>query len=186
MDLELFLDIFSGLPQGYFQEQGLSLYWNDKELETAPYNKIEKHYYCGRELLQFTEGKTLMYCILVVDLDECYLADVFSDGEVVKLYADTSMVPKKQGQGGQSQPRFQANRANEIVHWFKGINEVLKMYDRQIVLGINWIHYKKFLSYLNTYNQAKVVQQISAEYSGLAGVYDVINRLERAKQHPKG
>ena len=158
------------------------MYWNDEELTTEPYNKIEKHYYCGKELLQFTEGKTLMYCILVIDLDEAYLADVFSDGEVVKLYSDTSMVPKKQGQGGQSQPRYQANRANEIVHWFKEINETLKQYEGPIILGCNWIHYKKFLSYLNTYNQEKIVQQISAEYSGLCGIYDVINRIERAKK----
>jgi peptide subunit release factor 1 (eRF1) len=126
-----------------------------------------------------------MYCILVIDLDECYLADVFSDGEVVKLFADTSMVPKKQGQGGQSQPRYQANRSNEIVHWFKSINEVLKQYDRQIILGINWIHYKKFLGYLNTYNREKIAQQISAEYCGLAGIYDVINRLENAKRQKR-
>lgn len=122
-----------------------------------------------------------MYCILVVDLDECYLADVFSDGEIVKLYADTSMVPKKQCQGGQSQPRYQANRANAIVHWFKGINEILKQYDREITLACNWIHYSKFMDYLSTYNKQKIVQQISAEYSGLTGVYDVINRLEYAK-----
>jgi len=126
-----------------------------------------------------------MYTILCVDLDEAILADVFSDGEVVKLYADTSMVPKKQGQGGQSQPRYQANRSNEIVHWFKGINEVLKQYDRQITLSIQWMHYKKFLSYLNTYNQAKIIQQISGEYSGLCGVYDCINRLENSKRKPK-
>jgi peptide subunit release factor 1 (eRF1) len=123
-----------------------------------------------------------MYCILVIDLDECYLADVYSDGEIVKLYADTSMVPKKQGQGGQSQPRYQANRSNEIVHWFKNINEALKQYDRQIILGINWIHYKKFLSYLSTYNSAKIVQQVSIEYTGLTGVYDCISRIESQKK----
>lgn len=122
-----------------------------------------------------------MYCILVVDLDECYLADIYSDGEVVKLYADTSQVPKKQGQGGQSQPRYQANRSNEIVHWFKAINEVLKQYDRQIILAINHIHNNRFISYLSTYNKQKIMQQISNEYGGLAGVYDTINRIEQQK-----
>jgi len=182
MDLDLFLNIFSNLPNGFFNEQGISIYWNDADLTTESYNKIEKHYYCGRELLQFTEGKTLMYCILVIDLDECYLADVFSDGEVVKLFADTSMVPKKQGQGGQSQPRFQANRSNEIVHWFKSINEVLKIYDRDITLGINHVYEKKFISYLSTYNKAKIQKTISNEYSGLAGIYDTVNRLEYARK----
>ena len=122
-----------------------------------------------------------MYCILVIDLDECYMADIFSDGEVIKLFAETSMVSKKQGQGGQSQPRYQANRNNEIVQWFKKINEILKEYDRQIILGCNWIHYNRFLDYLNTYNKAKILRQISAEYSGLCGIYDVINRIEREK-----
>ena len=124
-----------------------------------------------------------MYSLLVLSLDQGYFADVYSDGEIVKLWSDTSQVPKKQGQGGQSQPRYQANRANEIVHWFKGINEVLKQYDRQIILGINWIHYSKFMDYLSTYNKAKIIQQVPIEYDGLTGIYDLINRIERQKHN---
>ena len=159
----------------------MSLYWNDVELITEPYDKIEKHYYCGKSLLQFKEGKTRMYTILIVSTDEVILCDVFSDGEIVKLYSDTSIVPHKMRPGGQSAHRFAQNRENAIVQWYKEINEKLKEYDREILLGINWINYKKFLSYLSTYNQAKIKEQISNEYDGLPGVYDMINRIERSK-----
>ena len=127
-----------------------------------------------------------MYSILVVSTDEVYFADVMSDGEIIKLFADTSMVPHKMRPGGQSAHRFAQNRENAIVQWYKEINELLKEYDRAIILSINWINYKKFLSYLNTYNQAKIQQQISGEYDGLPGVYDTINRIEKEKHKTPG
>jgi len=105
-----------------------------------------------------------------LDLDECYFADVYSDGEIVKLFEDNSTVPHKMGVGGQSANRFASIRQNEIVHWFKNINEKLKQYDREIIVSCSWPYYNRFLSYLNTYNKAKIVRQISGEYSGLAGV----------------
>ena len=120
-----------------------------------------------------------MYSILVIDLDECYFADVFSDAEVVKLFNDTSMVQHKMGVGGQSAHRFAQNRQNEIVHWFKKVNEMLKQYDRKIILGINHVYEKRFIGYLHTYNKAKIVKVISNEYSGIEGIYDTINRLEK-------
>lgn len=99
-----------------------------------------------------------MYTILCIDLSEAYFADVYSDGEIVKLWADTSMVPGKKKPGGQSAHRYAQNRENEIVQWFKSINEMLKEYDKQVTLAINWINYKKFLSYLSTYNNARLYQ----------------------------
>jgi len=126
-----------------------------------------------------------MYCILVVDTQQVYFADVFSDGEIVKLFEDTSMVPGKMKPGGQSAHRFSQNRKNAIVLWFKEINEVLKQYDREIILGINWIYYNQFISYLSTYNKAKIKQQVSAEYSGLPGIYDIVNRIEKEKSMRK-
>lgn len=124
-----------------------------------------------------------MYTILVVDLSECYFADVFSDGEIVKIFEDNSTVPNKQGSGGQSQPRFQATRENEIVAWFKKINRMLMEYDREIILSINWMHYNRFMDYMHTYNKAKIKQHIRGEYSGLCGIHDTINRIEREKLH---
>lgn len=177
LDLDLLLNIFS-VNQNI---SGISLYWNDEELIIEPYDRIEKHYYCGKSLLQFKEGKTLMYSILVVDLSECYFADVFSDGEIKKLFSDDSTVPNKQGSGGQSQPRFQATRHNEIVAWFKKIDRMLMEYDRQVILSINWIHYNRFMEYMHTYNKMKIVQHIRGEYSGLCGIYDTINRLDNRK-----
>lgn len=185
LDLELFLNIFSALPNGFFNDQGLSIYWNDVELITEPYNKIEKHYYCGKDLLQFPECKGRMYTILCVDLSDAILCDIYSDGEVVKLFSEESTVPKKQGQGGQSQPRFQATRDNEIVYWFKKINQLLMQYDREIILSIQYHHLNRFMSYMHEYNRVKIVRDIRGEYSGLAGVYDCLNRLEGEKQKKK-
>ena len=174
------LNIFSTTQE----KNGISLYWNDEKLIVEEYNKVEKHYYCGKELLQFKEGKTIIYTILVVDVNEYYFADVFSDGEIVKLATDTNIIPGKQKQGGQSHERYMANRENGIVLWFKEINEILKAYDRQIILGINHIYHNKFISYLNTYNKSKIIKEVANEYSGLEGIYDTINRLEKDKQGP--
>ena len=64
-------------------------------------------------MLQFTDYKTKIYTILVIDLDECYCADVYSDGEIVKRFGEHSSVPNKHKKGGQSAARFARIRENE-------------------------------------------------------------------------
>ena len=128
-------------------------------------------------MLQFTDYKTKVYTILVVDLDECYCADVYSDGEIVKRFGEHSSVPNKHKKGGQSAQRFARIRENEIVHWFKRINEYMKPIKNEIYLGISFVYKKRFLNYLNTDNQNKIKEIRRNEYSGLTGIYQYINKL---------
>ena len=159
-------------------KEGISLYWNDKELRVEPYDKITKHYYCGKELLLFKAGKSVLYTILVVDYDECCCANVFSDGEIKVLFQEHSSVPHKHKKGGQSAQRFQRIRDNEIVQWFKRINEYLKNIDNEIYIGISSIYQKRFIKYLSTYNKEKVKKVTGTEYSNLSGIYQYVKKLE--------
>lgn len=158
------------------------MYWDDENLTVEPYRQIKKHYYCGRELLRFPDTKSVMYTILVVDYSECYCADVYSDGEIKKLFGDTSLVPNKHKKGGQSAARFQRLRDGEIKQWFKDINEWMKKVDREIIIGISSIYFSTFEKHLSTENSKKLKRRISTGYSGLTGIYDAVNFLEREKQ----
>ena len=128
----------------------MSLYWNDEELIIEPYEKKTKHYFCGKELLRFKEGKSKVYTILVIDLDECCCADVYSDGEIVPIFQEHSTVTKKHKKGGQSAARFARIRDNEITHWFKRIDEYLKKINDDIKLGVNHVYQKRFIETLST------------------------------------
>jgi peptide subunit release factor 1 (eRF1) len=85
-----------------------------------------------------------MYTVLLVDLDDCICADIYSDGEIKVLFQEHSCVPHKMKAGGQSAPRFQRERDNQITLWYKRINEYLKNVDSDnIMLGINFTYKKK-------------------------------------------
>lgn len=116
---------------------------------------------------------------MVIDFSECYCANVFSDGEIVKLFSKTSDVPNKHKAGGQSAARFARIRENKIKKWFKDVNEMMKPIDEKVILGISDIYYKRFYAHLSTYNKEKVSTHRSCAYSGLCGIYDMINALER-------
>ena len=75
--------------------------------------------------MQFKQSKSVVYTILVVDYSERCCANVYSDGEIKILFKDSSLIPGKQDAGGQSAKRFQQNRENAIVKWFKDINDKL-------------------------------------------------------------
>jgi len=123
-----------------------------------------------------------MYTILLIDTDECYCADVYSDAQIVKLFAMESDIPRKMKPGGMSQHRFAQIRDNSIVLWFKDINEKLKTLEsREITLGISHVYQARFMSYLSTYNKQKIKERKPIECANLAGIYDMINRLERDK-----
>lgn len=163
------------------KREGISLYWNDEELIVEDYNKKQKHYFCGKELLRFPETKTIIYQILSVDYSECAFGRVYSDGEIEVLFKDTSLVSSKQDAGGQSAKRYQMNRQNEIVQWFKEINERLKSIEGNFYVGMSGIYYKRFFDLLSTYNQQKVIGRKSCEYAGVTGIYQMVRLLESEK-----
>lgn len=122
-----------------------------------------------------------MYQIVLVDYDECYMAKVYSDGEIEKIWHDTSLVPHKMKVGGQSAHRFAQIRENEINNWFKDINEKMKTINVDVILGISSIYYSKFEHCLSTYNIQKIKERHSIEYNGLTGVYQMISKLNSHK-----
>jgi peptide subunit release factor 1 (eRF1) len=123
-----------------------------------------------------------MYTILIIDLEECYGAQVMSDGEIKKLIDIHSEVPHKHKKGGQSAARFSRIRDNEITHWFKRINEYMKELNAEnIYLSISFVYKQRFLDTLSTYNLAKIGRIERNEYGGLTGVYQLVNMLEAEK-----
>ena len=160
----------------------MSLFWDDEKLTIEEYKRKQKHYFCGRELLRFDGDPTPVYTILIMDLNECYCAEVMSDGEIKKLIQAHSEVPNKHKKGGQSSARFARIRENEITLWFKRINEYLKnIKSEQIYLGISFVYKARFLKHLSTYNLAKIKRIEKTEYGGLTGIYQYINKLETEK-----
>jgi peptide subunit release factor 1 (eRF1) len=81
--------------------------------------------------------------------------------------------------GGQSAARFARIRQNEIIHWFKRINEYLKKIDTELYVGINSIYVNKFKRYLNTYNLQKIKHIDSTEYTDISGIYQYLNKLKQ-------
>lgn len=165
-----------------YDGSGVSIYWNDDKLSIESYERKTKHYYCGKDLLNFDTHRTKIYTLLVVDLDDVYCADVYTDAEIVKRFEEHSAVPHKMKKGGQSAKRFSQIRDNEITLWFKRIDEYLKKIDTEVYLGINFVYKKRFLKILSTYNEAKIKEIHKNEYSGLTGIYQFINKLEGDKK----
>lgn len=163
------------------KKDGISLYWNDEELIVETYKRKQKYYFCGRELLRFPETKTIVYQILAMDYSECAFARVYSDGEIEVIFKDTSLIPSKQDAGGQSAKRFQQNRQNEIVQWFKDIDDKLKAITGCFYVGMSSIYFPKFYDLLSTYNKQKVIKRMSCEYSGITGIYQMVRLLEKER-----
>lgn len=132
-------------------------------------------------MLKFKEGKSKIYTILVLDLDECCCADVYSDGEIKVKFQAHSGVPHKHKKGGQSAQRFARIRDNKITLWFKRINEYLKNVEGPIKIGVNSIYKNRLLKKLSTYNKEKIKEITSTEYSNLSGIYQYISKIEQNK-----
>ena len=157
----------------------MSFYWDGESLNIEPYSGHKKHYFCGKELLRFDSPvRTVLYTILVLDLDECCCADVYSDGEIVVLFQDSGFVPHKHRCGGQSAHRFEQLRRNAIVQWFKDINDKLMKIEREIILGISFAYRNQFIDLLHTYNKNKIKEIRKTEYTNISGIYQMVSEIE--------
>lgn len=116
-----------------------------------------------------------------MDLNDVAFAQVYTDGEIKILHTDRSVVPNKHNKGGQSKERFQRSRENEITQWYKEINESLTQYKGEFYVGMSKVYYKRFYNTLSTYNKQKIKERLNCETSGVSGLYDLTNRLERLK-----
>jgi len=150
---------------------GISLYWNDERLIVEPYERNTKRYYCGRELQKIEKKRKVKFMIVIVDLTECYCAKIYDDGEIEKIFQINSNVGSKHQQGGQSAKRFSRIREQQIITYFKRINEKLKKIDNNFVIGINFIYRSKLENYLSTEVKKRVLRWDTIEYGGISGVY---------------
>lgn len=153
------------------------MYWDDERLTVEPYRLKTKHYYCGNELMRFDQKKVKLYSVLVVDVNDCCCAEVYSDGGFQVIFQKHSSVPNKHKKGGQSAARFSRIRDNEITRWYKKIDDWLSNVDGEVRLGINSIYQRRFMDTLNTYNQNKITQTTSTEYADLSGIYQYMNKI---------
>jgi len=147
------------------------MYWNDEELYVEPYERKQKKYYCGKRLKKENKPKKLKFTIVIIDLTETYCANIYDDGEIEKIFRINADVPNKHRQGGQSAHRFERNREQQIIKYFKRVNEKLKKVEKEIIICINFIYKNKFKNYLTTENKNKVIRFDSTEYGGLTGCY---------------
>ena len=152
------------------------MYWNDEELYVEPYERKQKKYYCGKRLEKENKPKKLKFTIVVIDLTETYCAKIYDDGEIEKIFRINSDVPNKHRQGGQSAHRFERSREQQIIKYFKRINEKLKKIKNELVVCINFIYKNKFESYLTIENKNKIIRFDSTEYGGITGCYQFRNK----------
>jgi len=134
-------------------------------------------------LLRFDGEKTKVYTICIIDLTECIVANIFSDGEINKIVDITAAIDRPHKTGGQSAQRFERIRENQIKEYFKKINEYLKPLSEEIFLGISFVYKKRFMNTLNTYNKAKIKETNKSEYGGMTGIRQYINFLENKKNN---
>ncbi len=152
------------------------MYWNDEELYVEPYERKQKKYYCWKRLEKENKPKKLKFTIVVIDLTETYCAKIYDDGEIEKIFRINSDVPNKHRQGGQSAHRFERSREQQIIKYFKRINEKLKKIKNELVVCINFIYKNKFESYLTIENKNKIIRFDSTEYGGITGCYQFRNK----------
>lgn len=145
---------------------GLSFYWNDEKLIVEPYELNRKRYYCGRELQKITKKKNIKFTVVIVDLTECYCANIYDDGDIEKIFQMTSGVGNKHRQGGQSSQRFSRIREQQIIAYFKRINERLKRLKNNFIIGVNFIHRAKLEHFLSSEVKNNLLRWTTTEYGG--------------------
>lgn len=116
-------------------------------------------------------------------MDEAYCANIYSDGEIEKVFHLHSEVPHKMKVGGQSAKRFSKIRENEIVHWYKRLNEHLMRVNGPLYVSISFVHKKRFQSFMHQYVKEKIKRYDKNEYSGLTGIYQYLSLIESEKQN---
>lgn len=153
----------------------MSLYWDDEDLLIEPYERKQKKYHCGKVLQKIKKEKKIKFVVVIIDLNECYCAKIYDDGEIEKIFQINSDVGNKHQQGGQSAQRFSRKREQQIIAYFKEINEKLKDIENNFIIGINFIYKNRFEGYLSTENKNKLIRFETIEYGGMTGCYQFRN-----------
>ena len=116
-----------------------------------------------------------------MDFEEAYCANVYTDGEIEKVFHLHSEVPHKMKVGGQSAKRFARIRDNEIKLWYKKLNQYLMRVEGPIFTAISFVYKPNFVKHLHTYVKEKITRYDRHEYGGLTGIYQYIRLLEDEK-----
>lgn len=151
------------------------MYWNDENLTVEPYERKRKYYFCGKHLKKPEKKKALKATIVVIDLSECYCANIYTDNEIEKVFAFDANVPHKHSAGGQSAQRFARIREAAITLYFKKINEKLSALNTPLIIAMNFIYRNRLQDNLSTKNTQKILRFETTEYGGETGVYQFRN-----------
>lgn len=153
---------------------GVSLYCDDDGfLDIQEYKGNEKKYFCGNKFYVYEYiNPEEQYVLCVIDANECTIGLVNEAIEI--LWTDESLVPRKQGAGGQSQVRFMMNRQNALVQWLKKVS--IKLHEltngRKLVLGGPGPTKQELLEYFN-YNRLIAVKDVGyTNKQGLEELFD--------------
>lgn len=112
-------------------EDGKAFFWDGVELFEVNYMGKSGHYYCDRDFYvdPLMIGRKSRYLLVVMDADECIIGELRGK-RVIKLWKESSNVPRKHNQGGQSAQRFERARAEALKQWFKKVSQRVMSYAR--------------------------------------------------------
>lgn len=106
-------------------QQGKVYLWNGSELKIIDYPLDDFIYYCGKDFVapNFKLYKN-PYLLITMDANNITIG-MLQGKKIVTLYSEleSHKVPRKQDAGGQSELRYERNRAIALKCWFNEIAE---------------------------------------------------------------
>ena len=140
------------------------------------YNNDRFIYSCGNKLLNIKEKRPL-HTLFLFDLKELTVAEIYDDKSFNILCCKNAGVGNKHRQGGQSSQRFERERRNQIVAWFKRLDSVMTNIDGNIIVGSHEFYKRQFFETLTAKNSLKVREFFNSEYCNESGVYQYVSGL---------
>lgn len=134
-------------------------------------------YFCGNKLYDITEKKA-SHTLFLFDLKELTVAEIFEDHSFIVLCRKNSAIGSKHRQGGQSSQRFERERRNQMLRWFKRLNDVLTNINSNVVVGSHEFYKKMFYEQLTTENKKKIQSFFNSEYCDESGIYQYISIIQ--------
>jgi len=105
------------------------------------------------------------------------VAEIYDDKSFNILCCKNAGVGNKHRQGGQSSQRFERERRNQIVAWFKRLDSVMTNIDGSIIVGSHEFYKRQFFETLTSNNVSKVLSFFNSEYCNESGVYQYVSGL---------
>ena len=173
--------ISGGIP-----ENGLVLYAEDSHIRTSiPRTPLNKSVYnCGNEFIIYEEDSWEIIGIISSDNTESAISAI-RGGLIIFIEEHSSGVSGKHGRGGQSQRRYMHNRERELHDYYKrvaeGAKSLIEYGCSSLIMAGPWITKRRVYDILDYRLKSLPVEFIDCEYSGSAGVYQVINRLKEKR-----